>query len=190
MKEQQNINLNVFSIEATVIRLRKLIRLNFVQDFSNTPSPIYLSILTEILIKLNFLLFKSSTEYGKRIDFRDDVDYIHLKPKGKYENDITGLIHFYRDAICHPDAISKPETTDKKQYVYFYFQTGSAPFKRDGIKHLCKYQDDIAVIVGDNLLYIKRHVARAYDEVSQYLINHSRFSALKIFIKTLTDNGD
>ena len=86
-------------------------RIRAVLDFGiftpeNSGHPLFPCALTELLVRLRDLLAKSE-KFAKRVSFQDDVTI-----KGKV-NDVTGLVAFVRDALCHVD--SDKHTHDEVQ---------------------------------------------------------------------------
>jgi len=180
----------IFEIDSTLIRLRNIMRLNFLENPENINSPFYNSVIIEALIHLNFLLQQAlKPEISIPINFTDDIpEYQNANRRKENYYDITTLIRFFRDAACH-NITSKRQTRDESQTISFVYQTGKTGKKNSGIKHLCKYDDDIALLMGDHVLYIRRHLTRAYDEICEKLLSLERFHAYKTLIDLRMTEG-
>lgn len=114
------------------------------------------SVYIEVLIRLNDLLEKSK-KIEKRISFVDDIKV------GDKISDITDLIKVFRDCVCHMD-------TDKRKFgersYAFVELRGKTQYKYDSTIE-CLYEDEIAFIMGGNVLYLKRHIERTFVELKQ-----------------------
>jgi hypothetical protein len=156
---------NNFQYGATLLRLKTLFDLNLLQNPEKIDFIFYKSVFVECVIELRYLLqgdeFKHIVD---AINFRDDVQSFTLtggRSKDSYE-DVVSLIKFYRDAICHGEATNK-RTNLNNQHVAYAFQVGAKPKYPGGLPHLCKYDDDIACVFGNHVLYIKRHLERLFN---------------------------
>lgn len=52
-----------------------------------------------------------------------------------------------------------------------------------GMPHLCKYHDDIAILMGHHILYVNRHIKRAYNEALDIILSLPEFRLYKKFIE-------
>ena len=84
-------------IEGDIRTIKHLLSLNPFYTISDIE--IQRSILTRILICLRDLMYKSEHNAHSRVDFTEDVG-INLEDK---INDVTDLIKFMRDALCHEE---------------------------------------------------------------------------------------
>ena len=79
---------------------------------------------------------------------------------------------------CH-----EKQNANTNQYISFVFQTGSTPKYKDmPLPHLCKYDDDIAAVFGQHVLYVSRHLHRAYTELSEKVLSIPKFRPYKRLI--------
>lgn len=105
----------------------------------------YYSILSEIIIHLRDLLQKLIFQ-KERIDFTDFVKV----DKDNGVEDITDLVIYIRNGICHNDSDNR--RTSKGNLFANNIYAG------DGI-------DDIELIMGDFSIYVKRHLYKLYPMV-------------------------
>jgi len=119
------------------------------------------AVFTEVLVHLNFLLVESNRQLGKRVSFTDDIK-IHDDIK-----DVTDLIRNFRNAACHIGSElrsfgDKNDPLGKKSFFSDFHgknRTGTEP----SVETI--YNDDVGFICGLDILYLKRHIERAYQEV-------------------------
>ena len=134
--------------------------------------PFRKALLIQTLINLRDLMAKC-VKFATRVDFKDDV--IQSQPGDRRKvHDVTDLITFFRDALCHPEADHPMLTPNirlvlgtvrgKKDFTMFEIGGGS-------LDPPCDYEDDIAFIFGLQRIYLKRHILRAFDEAKQLLIS-------------------
>lgn len=119
------------------------------------------SAFIDLLISLRALMYKSE-RYAKRISFNDDVLVADKV------NDVSDLIKYVRDAVCHPDSDNhKIEGNIATFNVIFgkgcLLQIGD--FRQESL-----YEDDIYFTFGDQGIYLKRHIVRAYQEAKENLM--------------------
>lgn len=125
-------------------------------------NPFWNSSISRFLIIMRDLIKKSEKYLNKRIDFMDDVK-IDLDIK-----DVTDLITYYRNAVCHPEAdnLTSFEIDNSKVETSFnvifgkgnLLQIGSFTFDNE-------YEDDVAINFADKKLLLKRHLIRAFCEL-------------------------
>jgi hypothetical protein len=117
-------------------------RIRSVLDFGiftseNSKHPLFPSALTELLIRLRDLLAKSEN-FAERVSFQDDVTI-----KGKV-NDITSLVTFVRDALCHVDS-GKHDHDEIQARISFNVIFGKGRLARLGSVSIeSQYDDDVA----------------------------------------------
>jgi hypothetical protein len=169
-------------IGSTILRLHSIFSRSFIYRPNDLKLyPYYISVVTEVIINVDFLLMELADErsLNHRISFTDHITpYTPKKADHRY-NDITSLVHFFRNATCHVNAVSRILSFDGKQKVRFVFQTGATADKPSGIPHLCKFDDDVAILMGHHVLYVRRHLQRAYDESTQYILSLPNFRLYK-----------
>jgi hypothetical protein len=94
---------------------------------------------------------------GNRLTFTDDV----IIQEDQKIFDITDLISNFRDGYCHIDTYRKKHRN--KAYSFIELR-GNNKLQFDSTI-AGKYEDDIAYVLGGNLLYLKRHIERVYSEL-------------------------
>lgn len=117
------------------------------------------SVLIEILVQMKDLLIKSEKYLEKRISFKDDIiqdDILKI-------SDITDLISNFRDAACHNDSFRRKFGSN---VMSFNEIRGKGILMQIGDTIIgSAYSDDIAFNMGNNILYMKRHIERAFQEL-------------------------
>lgn len=131
-------------------------------DQENAQDPLVQSALTELLILVRDLMAKSRI-YAEPIEFTDDVNVTE-----KVKN-VSDAIKFVRDAICHVDSDNRnhDECSARLSYNIAYGQCNLAKIGDVEIKS--DYPDDVCFFFGNQKLYLKRHIARAFKEAKQSL---------------------
>ncbi|MFI8479673.1 hypothetical protein ACIGCM_03790 [Pseudomonas sp. NPDC078700] len=120
------------------------------------------SAFIDSLISLRALMYKSE-RYAKRISFVDDV---LIAPK---VNDVTDLIKFVRDAVCHPD--SNNHKIEGGNIATFNVIFGKGCLLQIGdFRQESLYEDDIYFTFGGQGIYLRRHIIRAYEEAKENLM--------------------
>lgn len=144
-------------IQSSLKRTRELLASGILCE---TPGPLFKrSVLIEVLINMKDLLIKSEKHLGKRVDFTDDVnedDKLKIK-------DVTDLIANFRDASCHNDSFRRNFGGCVSS---FNEMSGKGVILKVGDLEIgSKYQDDLMFNMGNNILYLKRHIERAFNEL-------------------------
>ena len=143
-------------IESDISRVEAIIRTGIFEAGAQR-NPLFQSALTELLIRVRDLLAKSQN-HARRICFTDDV-----MVKG-HVTDVTSLVTFVRDAICHIDS-KKNDHDEIQARISFSAVFGKACLAQIGATRIeSEYEDDIAFFFGSQRLYFKRHIMRAYRE--------------------------
>lgn len=125
-------------------------------------NPLFLSALTELVIRVSDLVGKAAAA-GKIIDFDDDVT-----KKGEIQN-VRELIVFTRNAVCHISSNSH-KLEDLNAWLSFNAQVGYGCFAQiNGQRFECEYADDIAFFFGEHRIYLNRHLVRAFQEARDFL---------------------
>lgn len=129
----------------------------------NSNNPLFPSALTELLIRLQDLLAKSAN-LAKRVSFQDDVTI-----KGNV-GDVTNLVAFVRDALCHVDS-DKHDHDEIQARISFNVIFGKAVLAQLGnVSVESPYKDDVAFVFGPQRLYLRRHIVRAFEEAQSNLL--------------------
>jgi hypothetical protein len=122
----------------------------------NYEHPLKESAFIDLIIKLRDLLYKSE-ELGKRIDFKEDIVL-----KNSVE-DITDAVIYIRDAACHIH--SRNHILIKNIVFTFNVVYGKGNMiSIPGISPTSDYDDDVCFFYGEQKLYLKRHITRAFNE--------------------------
>jgi hypothetical protein len=125
-------------------------------------SPFFKAAFIEVLINLRCLMYKAKT-FSAKIDFTDDV-----KIEGKVV-DVSELITFVRDALCHLDL--KHHHVNDGGRVSFNVSFGKrCTISGLDYRHESLYEDDVAFSFGEQRIYLKRHIIRAFEEAKSKLI--------------------
>lgn len=131
--------------------------------------PLARSAFIDVIICLQDLLAKAD-KLKKRVAFKDDV--IVNNPKAKH-NDITDLVFFIRNAVCHiqSELHKVPETTKAKNIRASYNTViGKGEVTMYGVTFKSDYDDDICFYFGEYYIYLIRHIVRAFEEVKPILV--------------------
>lgn len=164
-KGGENMNIDFFSktdIESDISSIEKIISTNI---FSNQSigNPFVKAAFIEVLICLRDLMYKSG-KYATRINFKDDVlisDQI---------KDVTDLIKFVRDALCHPELPHHFVIPDQVKAT-FNISFGKCNLMSIGdIIISSDYEDDVCFFFGQQRIYLKRHIIRALNEAKSKLL--------------------
>ena len=115
--------------------------------------PLFRSALIEVLIGLRDLMWKATT-YATRINFTEDViitDQVR---------DVTDLVKYMRDALCHPDSNNHRIATS---LISGNIIVGKGRLLTVGEVSLeSNYEDDICLLIGKQRIYLARHIKRAF----------------------------
>src|SRR5688572_902218 len=173
-KEKHQEDVEDMEIANALYRTQRIIESKFLQRKSSVKSLFYVSAVIEFIIHLKFLL-ESAEKFGVPVNFSDDIPPFKGRKDSSYVN-ITGLVRFFRNAVCHQTAYDKRKTNKKGVSRGSIFQIGTTPSIHDPGEHFGKYNDDIAFIMGDHYIYIKRHLIRAANEVLVKFTTHNRLA--------------
>lgn len=117
----------------------------------------------DVLIALRDLMYKSE-KYSSRIDFSDDVQQQHGI------SDVSDLIKYVRDALCHPDSQNHYIEKNNIQAT-FNVAFGKVNLLRIGdFEQSSEYPDDICFFFGSQRIYLTRHISRAFEEAKAMLL--------------------
>lgn len=129
----------------------------------NTANVLFRAAFVELLIALRDLMFKTE-KFATRIAFEDDI---HQTDSVR---DVTHLIKYVRDALCHPDSDNHYIEANNIKAT-FNVAFGRANLLKIGdFEQSSKYDDDICFFFGSQCIYLKRHVIRAFNEAKSKLI--------------------
>ena len=103
-------------------------------------------------------------KYVSRVAFADDVlatDQVH---------DVSALIKYVRDALCHPDSDNHYiEKGNIKSTFNVCFGKGVL-LKMPDFEQSNPYADDVCFFFGSQRIFLKRHIVSAYEEAKGKLI--------------------
>lgn len=138
-------------------------------DGSNLQNPLLQSALIELLIRVRDLMAKSRI-HADRVDFDDDI----LKTEDI--NDVTDLIKFIRDAVCHIDSenhyLEDGQGSEKlRARLSFNIMFGEGMLgKINEVELKSDYEDDVCFFFGPQKIYLNRHIKRAYKKAKENLL--------------------
>jgi len=148
-------------IKSAVQRVEELLNCGIFQQ-DNSRNILFKAAFIELLIALRDLMYKTE-KYSSRIVFDDDVK------KTEKIKDVTDLIKYVRDALCHPDSDNHYiEAGNIKATFCVVFGQGNL-LKIGEFEQSSKYVDDTCFFFGSQAIYLKRHVVRAFDEAKSKL---------------------
>lgn len=126
--------------------------------------PLFEPAVTFVVIHLSDLLQKANFD-GRRVSFADDMVV------SDSVSDVTELLRVCRNAVCH---IPSGEHLIDIGKFSFCGVAGNHPeaFLMNETTYGCDFEDDIAVFFGGTRLYLRRHVMRALDEITE-IYKHS-----------------
>ncbi len=130
-----------------------------------TDTLIFNSILINLLILTRDITYKSF-KLGNEISFTDDVIITN-----KITN-VSMLIKYARDAACHIDSDNhiSIETGAKFSFNICFGKGNLANI--NGVEFRSDYDDDVCIFIGDQKIYLKRHIYRAATEAIQFFKEH------------------
>jgi len=102
-------------------------------------------------------------KYSSRITFDDDI------VKNDSIIDITDVIKYVRDALCHLDSDNHYlEAGDIK--ASYNIIRGKGTIKIGDFEQTSSYKDDLCFFFGNQRIYLNRHIVRAFEEVKLKLL--------------------
>ncbi len=129
--------------------------------------PLMESAFIELIIRLRDLVYKCE-KLGNRIEFNDDIIILRGKNSKEIVKDVTDAIICMRGATCHIES-------DKNLFndnIIFSFNIAygkvniiATPNKKLSLD----YEDDACFFSGEQKLYLKRHIVRAFEEARNFL---------------------
>ncbi|OGF50398.1 MAG: hypothetical protein A2231_02580 [Candidatus Firestonebacteria bacterium RIFOXYA2_FULL_40_8] len=149
-----------FDIKMDIMRIEEILSTK-IFDIENMHNPFVNSAFIEILILLRDLMAKCE-KYSSRISFKDDI----IIQSDIY--DVTCLIKYVRDALCHIDSDNHLTTSGSKNTLNKGY--GKTHIVTIGnIRIMSDYDDETCFCFGEQKIYFKRHIVRAFDEAKQKL---------------------
>lgn len=108
-------------------------------------------------------LMKSNLYLSNKVNFTDDVA---IDRDNKIE-DVTDLIRFFRNGGSHIDSPNRKLGQGTSAFNTFVGLVMNLGLDEHVVQ--LKYSDDIAYNMGKHVLYLKRHIIRAFEEVKKNL---------------------
>lgn len=149
-------------IESSIRRIDELMSCGIFAP-ANAGNVLFRAAFIELLIALRDLMYKAE-KHVSRVAFADDVlttAQVH---------DVSALIKYVRDALCHPDSDNHYfEKGNIKSTFNVCFGKGVL-LKTPDFEQSSPYTDDICFFFGSQRILLKRHIVRAYEEAKGKLI--------------------
>ena len=132
-------------------------------DKENRKNTLLKSAFIELLICLHDLVYKTE-KYSSRISFDEDI------VKNDQVNDITDVIKYMRDALCHLDSDNHYlEKGDNKAIFNIIYGEGSI-FTLFGYVQESYHSDDTCFFYGSQKIYLNRHILPTVEEARSKLL--------------------
>lgn len=149
-------------IESAIHRIDELLSCGIFQQ-QNSHNVLFRAAFIDLLIALRDLMYKSE-KLSSRIAFVDDV-----KKTDKIK-DVSDLIKYFRDALCHPDSENNYIEVENIKST-FNVAFGKANLLKIGdFEQSSQYPNDICFFFGSQGIYLKRHIMRAFEEAKSNLL--------------------
>lgn len=149
-------------IQSDIGRIKELLQTEIFLP-TNITHPLCKSAFIELLICLRDLMYKAE-KYSTRINFKDDVTITDKV------SDVTDLIKFVRDALCHPDIPHHYLEKGNIKATYNIAYGKHTIMCINDIEIKSDHDDDICFFFGSQKIYFKRHLLRAFEEAQQKLL--------------------
>ena len=130
---------------------------------ANDAHPLVRSAFIEMLICLRDLMYKTE-KYATRVAFDDDI------VKSDKINDITDVVKYVRDALCHLDSDNHYLEKGNIKATYNIMRGKGTIVKIGDFEQTSNYSDDLCFFFGSQRIYLHRHILRAFKEVKTKLI--------------------
>ena len=149
-------------IESSFNRINAILETQ-IFDKDNRKNPLLKSAFIELLICLHDLACKTE-KYSSRITFDEDI------VSSDQVNDITDVIKYMRDALCHLDADSHYlEKGDNKAIFNVIYGEGSI-FTLFGYVQESYHADDTCFFYGSQKIYLNRHILPVIEQAKEKLL--------------------
>jgi hypothetical protein len=129
----------------------------------NGGSPLFKAAFIQLLIALRDLMYKAA-KYASPISFTDDVTITEAV------EDVSGLIKFVRNALCHPDSDHHFLVKGAMKATFNVCFGATVVLDMGDIKISSPYDDDICFFFGEQRIFLRRHVSRAFEEAKGKLL--------------------
>lgn len=158
MKDMDIDHFSKSEIEDSFRRIDAIIESNIFAP-ENDQHPLVRSAFIELLICLRDLMYKTE-KYTSRVTFDDDI----VKNVKKI-NDITDVIKYVRDALCHLDSDKHYLEKGNIKATYNVIRGKGTLVKINDYEQTSEFSDDLCFFFGSQRIYLKRHIIRAIEEV-------------------------
>lgn len=147
-------------IIADISRIDTLVNTGIFEP-NNASNPFTNSAFIETIILLRDLVAKCK-KFSTRINFTDDVII------SSNVSDVTDLIVFIRNAVCHIDSDNNNIENNRITCSRIYGK--GTPIVINGKGITSDYDDDVCYIFGEQKIYWRRHIIRAFGEARKRLL--------------------
>lgn len=149
-------------IEDDIFSINKILSTEIFSP-ENVSNPFKKSAFIELLICLRDLMYKTE-RYSTRISFTDDV------VKTDKIKDVTDLIKYVRDALCHPDSPNHYLVQNNIKATFNIMYGKGCLFSTSDKNITSDYVDDVCFFFGETKIYLIRHIIRAFNEAKEKLL--------------------
>ena len=159
------INIDHFSkceIEDSLGRIDEILQSGIFLE-KNHAHPLFKSAFIEVLICLRDLMYKTE-KFSSRVSFQDDII------KADKINDITDVIKYVRDALCHLDSDNHYLEKGNIKATYNILRGKGTLMRCGDYEQTSEHEDDLCFFFGSQRLYFKRHIMRVIEEVKSKLL--------------------
>jgi len=131
----------------------------FLNAVTGEPNLEFWSVIIEILINLRDLCWFAD-KAGLRLSWKDDLS------ADTACKDVTGLIEFCRDGLCHSHTYHRFIDRENEISGIRNLMFGKGIHSKiNGAELRSDHDDDIAIFIGKERLYLKRHIVRVFREL-------------------------
>lgn len=130
--------------------IKKCIELFDLGIFHDSSSALREAAFIQLMINLNDVLQFLNTK-NKRITFS-----AHIKQKEGKKIDITDLVNSLRNAVCHNTSNNRNISNCTLSFCIIRGKTKAIKFGDISIG--TEFEDDIAYVYGEHMIYLKRHI--------------------------------
>lgn len=149
-------------IESSFNRIDAILGTN-IFDKKSKKNPLLKSAFIELLICLHDLMSKTE-KYASRISFDEDI------VKSDQVNDITDVIEYMRDALCHLDSDNHYLEKGGNKAIFNIIYGEGSIFTLFGYVQESYHPDDTCFFYGSQKIYLNRHILPAVEEARSKLL--------------------
>ena len=163
--KKKNMEIDHFSkseIEDSLQRIDSIIESKIFEP-ENSDSPLLRSAFIELLICLRDLMYKTE-KYASRVSFDEDI------VKNEKISDITDVIKYVRDALCHLDSDNHYLEKGNIKATYNIMRGKGTLVKINDYEQTSEHTDELCFFFGSQRIYFKRHILRTIEEVKSKLL--------------------